>query len=282
MISTGGFSNLNLVEASRFLFQCGCTEIELSGCQWSQSAIDEIKRLSRNNIRFQPHNYFASKEKPFVLNLASCNENIVKESLEHCKFAIKFASELRQKYYSFHAGFLIDPKVDELGKNIQSSSIISRELGLTNFLHNVNILLEYASIFNIKLLIENNVLSAENYKKFNTNPLLMVEPSECLYVMEKFNGKVGLLLDVAHLKVSANTLDFDVTTLFELCDKYIEAYHLSDNNGLADENKPFTNDSWFWQYLKPEIEYVSLEIYTKDSFVLRNAMRLVERKNVKS
>ena len=46
------------------------------------------------------------------------------------------------------------------------------------------------------------------------------------------------LVDVAHLKVSANTLNFDAREYLEIFKKdKIGGYHLSDNNGLVDSNK---------------------------------------------
>ena len=65
--------------------------------------------------------------------------------------------------------------------------------------------------------------------------------------MENTNENVNLLIDVAHLKVSSNSLKFN-QTMFEICDPWIKAYHLSDNNGLSDTNEPFSEDAWFWDF----------------------------------
>ena len=71
--------------------------------------------------------------------------------------------------------------------------------------------------------------------------------------------KVGLLVDVAHLKVSANTLNFKPEQYLLKLNKYIKAYHLSDNNGLADENKISQTKVGFEIY-KDDAEFCTLEL----------------------
>jgi hypothetical protein len=105
------------------------------------------------------------------------------------------------------------------------------------------------------------VLSSKNSTEFTANPLLMCEPHECQKIMELLPGSVKQLIDVAHLKVSANSLKFEPSHMFDLCHERIDGYHLSDNNGLEDSNKPFDEDSWFWPYLKPDVGYYSVEVY---------------------
>jgi sugar phosphate isomerase/epimerase len=163
--------------------------------------------------------------------------------------------------YSFHAGFLLDPKVDELGKRIPSRNLFDREKCIEVFVNRVSHLTKVANKSGVKLMIENNVLSAKNAAEFSANPLLMCDPDECSQVMALLPSNVGLLIDVAHLKVSANSLNFDSSQMFELCNDLITGYHLSDNNGLEDSNKPFGEDAWFWEYLKPDVGYYSVEVY---------------------
>lgn len=282
MISTGGFNQFSLVAAANYLIENGFSEIELSGCKWSEKSFQELSKIDLNKIKLQPHNYFSSKKKPFVLNLASSNKTVIKESIEHCKFAIELSSKFGSKYFSVHAGFLIDPEVSELGKKISIKKINNRSEGKQNFIKNIKELVSFAAKYNVRLLIENNVLNIDNLKQFGENPFLMVTPDECLEVMTELNKTVGLLVDVAHLKVSANSLKYEPSQLLKVCDKFIEAYHLSDNDGKYDENKTITEDSWFWNYLKNDVEYISLEVYTSDIMILKNALQLIERKYGKS
>lgn len=277
-VSTGGLSQLSLLEAVELLLKNGFKNLELSGCRWSSDDISSIERLKSKEYVFQPHNYFPTQEKPFVLNLASLNEKVREESLRHCKKAILLSSKLGQKFFSVHAGFLIDPQVSELGKIIKKRVINNRAEGIEMFIENINHLVSYAEQFKIRILIENNVLNKENGEEFEENPLLMVEPKECEQIMNQFSNKVGMLLDVAHLKVSSNTLNFPIEQVFSVCNQYIEGYHLSDNNGLVDENKSFDEKSWFWQYLKKKPEYVSIEVYTTDFILLKKLIEITNKR----
>ncbi len=127
-------------------------------------------------------------------------------------------------------------------------------------------------------MIENNVLSANNAAEFSSNPLLMCDPGECRDVMAVMPANVGLLVDVAHLKVSANSLSFDAAQMFSECHERIAAYHLSDNNGLEDSNERFDDDAWFWPYLKTDVNYYSVEVYGHTPDQLLQQVQLVQSK----
>ena len=63
-------------------------------------------------------------------------------------------------------------------------------------------------------MIENNVITKGNLQVFQDNPFLMSEPVEAKKIMNLLPNNVGMLLDVAHLKVSANTLGFKKSDMF--------------------------------------------------------------------
>ena len=43
--------------------------------------------------------------------------------------------------------------------------------------------------------------------------------------------------------------------------KAIKTFGPDDNDGLSDSNQPFNEDSWFWKYIKNDLEYYSIEVY---------------------
>ncbi|OOF01929.1 sugar phosphate isomerase/epimerase family protein [Salinivibrio sp. MA607] len=262
-ISTGGFSSSSFLETSKLFKNDVVQGLELSGGKHSDSLEQDLNEVSKH-FEIALHNYFPVPKVPFVFNLASCNDEIVRASMEHAKNAINLTSQYKGKYFSFHAGYLLDPQASELGKSIKKKKLNDRKSGLKQFIQNVNILADFAKSKGITLLIENNVISANNFASFGCDPLLMTESSETRYIFDNVNENVKLLVDVAHLKVSANTLSFDpVGYLLEFRD-VTAAYHISDNNGLEDSNQPFTRDSWFVDYIRKDLDYYSLEIYLSD------------------
>ena len=65
-----------------------------------------------------------------------------------------------------------------------------------------------------------------------------------------------MLVDVAHLKVSAISI---LTNFFK---KFIKWYLLtSKNECMKDTNNKIKFDSWFWPYLKKDLDYYSIEVY---------------------
>ena len=284
-ISTGGFKFNTCFESIDKLTKKGIKQIELSGGKFFDNQISELKIIKKNNknISFQVHNYFPPPRKAFVFNLGSLDDEVANKSMNHAINSIKLASSLGGKYYSFHAGFLLDPKVEELGKKIKKTTLFERESSKRKFIERVNFLSDIALKEKVTLLIENNVLSHNNLKEFGSNILLMVETEECLEVMQKVNSNVKMLIDVAHLKVSSNSLNFKKELFLQYLDNWIAAYHLSDNNGLKDSNEKITKDSWFWPYLKNDLDYYSIEVYniTIDELIeQRNLAKKMLQKNI--
>jgi sugar phosphate isomerase/epimerase len=259
-VSTGGFRGKTAAEVSSGLLSSGIKFIELSGGDYSTTLLSDLQALTPA-VRFQIHNYFPPPKTPFVLNLGSLDPVIGERSIAHVEQALQWCSVLGADRYSFHAGFLLDPKVDELGRRIPNRSLFDREKCIEAFVNRVSYLAGLAEKAGILLMIENNVLSAKNAAEFSANPLLMCDPQECNKIMGLLPENAGLIIDVAHLKVSANSLRFDSSSIFDMCHERIVGYHLSDNDGLEDSNKPFREDAWFWPHVKTDVDYYTVEVY---------------------
>jgi len=276
-VSTGGFKDVAFINAINILSKENITSFELSGGLYTKNILANLNLLSKS-YKLAIHNYFPPAKQPFVFNLGSMNDSIASMSMNHAKKSIELSSIINSNYYSFHAGYLIDPQIDELGNKINKKIINDRDASKLLFIKRVNELSSFAKTKNIKLLIENNVLSHQNYFEFNDNPLLMVDSNETNELMSQTDDNVGLLIDVAHLKVSANTLKFSPEDyLLEFRDS-VCAYHLSDNNGLEDTNNIITEDAWFWNFLNKSLDYYSLEIYNVEPKILKKQLNLAKEK----
>ena len=125
-ISTGGYSNKSVYETIKYLSKFDLHNFELSGGKYSPSQNKDLKELSFSN-NFIVHNYFPPPKDAFVLNLASLDSAIHERSFQHIKSSIKLASQLKSPYYSFHAGFLVDPKVSELGRSVNKRNFMIKK-----------------------------------------------------------------------------------------------------------------------------------------------------------
>lgn len=258
-LSTGLVPDVSATATAERLLAAGSPAVELSGGAPSATIERDVVSLAkRADVRL--HNYFPPPAVPFVLNLASETPEVVAKSVAHVERALDLTEQIGGQFYSLHAGFLIDPAVDQLGRPIDPQQIADRAHGMARFLVEVENLAERAKRQGVTLLLENNVLSAENYATFGRNPLLMVDPAELVEIMERTPDNVGVLLDVAHLKVSARTLGLDPVEMFTAAEPWVRGYHLSDNDGTADTNGPIHADSWFWPYLDAAVPYWSIEV----------------------
>ena len=278
-ISTGGFKSNTCAQSINSLIADGIFSIELSGGQFEINQNNYLYSIKKDKkLILQVHNYFPPPKDPFVLNLGSLDDTIASKSFDHALNSINLAALLGGKYYSFHAGFLIDPKLNELGGQIRKKSIYDRNRSIDLFVKRVKKLALFASKKNITLLIENNVLSLKNFNEFGQNILLMVDHKESAEIMRKINlENVKMLIDVAHLKVSSNSLNFNPKVFLDYLDEWIAAYHLSENDGTSDDNEKFREDSWFWPFLKKDLDYYSIEVYNTTINELKDQKKLAEK-----
>ncbi len=277
-ISTGGFNKKKGTEAYKYLKSKGFKNIEFSGGKFIKNFTKKIKSYKHNT---QIHNYFPPPKKPFVLNLSSKNNVISSKSINFIKKNIINSKKIGSKFYSFHAGFRIDPNFRDLGKQINSGMLITKQEALNIFLKRVTVLSKFAKRHGIKLFIENNVISKINLKRFKSNPFLLTTPNEIISFFNKLskeNNNVGLLLDVAHLKVSSKTLKFDLQKAHRSLKKYINAYHLSDNDGITDSNQKFSKNAWFWKHFKKNTDFITIEVYNVSGKDYTGLLNIVEKK----
>ena len=73
-----------------------------------------------------------------------------------------------------------------------------------------------------------------------------------------------LLLDLAHLKVSINTLQLNSNEEFDNMMNESDYLHISENDGVHDQNKGFTEDSDLFELLKRydlKDKIITIEVY---------------------
>jgi len=274
-VSTGGCAEQTAFKTATEFSKVGIKSCEMSGGLFDPD-IRENLQLLVNDASVQLHNYFPPPKEPFVINLASADHDVVMQTKKHIQHALDLSAEIGSRLYSFHAGFLLDPKVNELGKRVEKRPLINRNEAMKRFVENVNEMAVYAEKLDASLLIENNVLSHNNYEYFGDNPFLMADAEECEIIMKETANNVSLLVDVAHLKVSATSLGFDKVEFLKSVEPWVRAFHLSDNDGLSDSNEAVLEDSWFWPHILTELDYYSLEIYRTSPKELAEQVKLTK------
>jgi sugar phosphate isomerase/epimerase len=232
-----------------------------SGVRWNAGLAEEIEELLSRKGRLLVHNYFPPPEKPFVLNLAAEDIGTLTRSLAHVQDAIELSARCGAPFYSVHSGFALNLKAEDLGNPEAQARLEKVPYGyaMSIFQSSVTRMSSYAKAHGLRLLIENNVLTREQVG--GESPLLMTEPLEIARFFRELNdNNVGLLLDVGHAKVTAGALGIDPERYFEELAPWIGALHLSDNDGVRDNNQPFREDAWFGKYFMGDLPVV-IEVY---------------------
>jgi len=252
------------------LVEMGFKNIELSGgTQYYDLFVDDLLFLKEQyNLNYRCHNYFPPPLKPFVLNLASLDNNIHNLSIEHLKKAIRLSHHLSSTKFGFHAGFYINISHNEIGKKISHQDLYNIDECIKLFCTSFDELKKLSK--NVELYIENNVLSYSNYKNFNNqNPFMLTTSEEMISLRKHINFE--LLLDIAHLKVSSKTLGLNFEDEFSVMFEQSKYIHVSDNDGLHDLNHPLEKDSRLVDLIKNSDSFnkdFTLEVYsTKDDII---------------
>ena len=273
-ISTGSYKNLSIEESLNFLYENDIKNVELSSGQHDPE-IENTLRKYKSKLNFMFHNYFPPPKISFTLNLATLDDEIFKICKNHILKSIQLSSLFKIPYYSFHAGILIDPDPKELGKKISVKKINDKKKATEVFLERLHMFSIEAKKEGINLLVENNVINKVNFNTFKQNPFMMSSLQESLSLVKEFPSNINILLDLAHLKVSANTLSFSTTDYLDKLDHKIWAYHVSDNDGLFDTNELISEKSWFAKYLKKDKKYFTLELKTQNSSEIKKQIKIL-------
>jgi len=249
-LSSGAFRDQTIQNTLELSRRWGVVNVELgSGIPFHADTLSLIS-AEADNFNFLAHNYFPAPEEPFVLNLASLDDANLERSRAHCRHGLEITAQLGAPFYAAHAGYLFDPRPEELGHVLNAPETTTKDKCFNVFLESVSALLDFARSFGVGFLVENNVCAPFNAPDGVNDKLLLTSPDEILEFAEALNAPdFGLLMDVGHLKVSAHTLGFDCDEAMTQLQHLIRAFHLSDNDGSADQNLGFSSDAWFLPWL---------------------------------
>ena len=238
------------------------TNIEISFPFHQDDLIDFILlEKQTKKLRILIHNYLPFDKHEFVLNLGTLNNEIYFRSLEFAKKAIKLTADLGENLYSLHSPFLFDPDISKLGATFTKYSLYPKNLVLDRFNNSIYELSRFAKEFGVQLLFENNVITRENYDAFGCNPLIFASLQDLHEVLPLFDEhKVGILLDLGHLRVSAETFQFSKEDFVKQCGQRVKGLHLSTNDNYSDQNLMPTNFETYEKNLMQSVLFASFEV----------------------
>lgn len=222
----------------------GICNIELSGGTSYYTEIEQdLKDYGEKyKINYACHSYFPPPREDFVVNLAACNDQIYERSIKHYKNCIELLNRLECKVLSIHAGFYVEIAPKEIGKELSLDVVYDKGKAMDRFCSAYEVIDGLCKDNGIKLYLENNVINQENFERFGNRNLLMLTDYDSYEEMRR-QLAFELLLDLGHLHVSANTLDKDYKKECGQFAPFVRWLHMSDNNGIVDQHKPFCGRS---------------------------------------
>ncbi len=277
-VSSSCVKHAKIRDSVQELAENGFQNIELSGGTeyYENFERDLIELKGEYNLNYRCHNYFPPPKKPFVLNLASLNDETFQMSFDHLKKVVALSNRLGADKFAFHAGFFIDIKLSEIGKKLSKDNLFNEEESIKRFCNAYKVIKKQAK--NVSLFIENNVFSKTNAETYDgENPFMMTSFNEYTLLKEKID--FNLLLDVAHLKVSAKTLRLNWEEEFENMMSVSSYIHVSDNDGFHDLNNQLTKTSSLLSMLKQsdtKNKDFTLEIYDEMNVIKKSYEVLFE------
>ncbi len=268
-------SKYNFSQILDIYSKLGIKNVELGVCKESNIDLDVFKKYAFN---YMVHHYFPPPKEQFIVNLASQNKQILGKSIDQMKKSIDFSADFNINFFSFHAGFRVDP---DINLKFSFNNIPEYENSFNAFKESVEKIVDYAERRSVKIAIENNVLSEYNLIAGQNKLLLMCESWEFERLFNEISSKnLGVLLDIGHLKVTANLLKFDADEfIYKLKDKTF-AVHIHENNGRVDEHRFLRKEDWSLdivnRYFKNKDIPIVLECKCNDEKELENALMLLK------
>jgi sugar phosphate isomerase/epimerase len=248
-ISSSCVKNNYIWESVEQIAKNGFNNIELSGgTKRDEGSVKKLLELKEKyNLTYRCHNYFPPPVDDFVMNLASDSSEIYTNTLNIINESIGLSETFRSDKYGFHAGFLTDISTNEIGKAVKGRALFDKDEALLRFKNRVETIAENNKS-DVQIYIENNVVSKNNFENFGgKNCFLMTSYDDIRQLKKQFN--FNLLLDIAHLYVSANTLGKNFSEEFSALNTLSDYLHISDNNGLSDQNKKLNKGSEIYNAL---------------------------------
>lgn len=273
-VSTACIKANMIKESVAELANAGIRNIELSGGTQYYSGYEQdlIMLKETYNLQFSSHGYFPPVPSDFVVNLASCSDEIYDKSIEFYINSFELLKMLECSALSVHAGFYMDVTPLEIGKEISLTRSYDKKLAEERFCKAVQILKKKAADAKMLFLIENNVLTNENYCNFHRKNLFMMTNYEAV---ESLRNQLDfeLLLDLGHLKVSANTLNLDYKTEFGNLIPHAKWLHLHDNDGKTDLHNVVKEGGNIYRLLEKNKQHIpdniTIEAHTNITELLR-------------
>lgn len=240
--STSSLCNHSYTETLSEYERMGIEAVEMGYCPETDIVLDEI--TNSHEFDWVAHNYFMPVSDEFVVNLSSPDNKILQRSISYVRDGIDFCARHGIGTFTFHSGFRVDP--DE-NLRFETEEVPSASSCMERFIQSLQYILPYAEECGVSVAIENNVIEPKHV--VDGDPIvLMADPKEFLTLLNRID--VNILLDIGHLKIASETLNFDRNKFLDVVEAHVSHVHLHTNDGVSDEHRPVGRGDWAFEAWK--------------------------------
>lgn len=240
--STSSLRNHTYTETLNEYERVGIKGVEMGYCPDPDIVLDKI--TTSYEFDWVAHNYFMPVPDEFVVNLSSPDNEILQRSISYVRDGIDFCARHGIETFTFHSGFRVDPNEN---LRFETEEVPSASSCMKRFIESLKNILPYAEECGVSVAIENNVIEPKHV--VDGDPIvLMADPKEFVTLLNRID--VDILLDIGHLKVASETLDFDREKFLDVVESHVSHVHLHTNNGVSDQHKPVERGDWAFEAWK--------------------------------
>jgi sugar phosphate isomerase/epimerase len=252
-----GINNTNFEEVVDLIKYLNYAGIEFGSTHQYSEKFKQIINKKIHNKRIITHNFFpTSKNNLLVVNLASTDNNIRQESINHALHCIKFAAEIGAEMYTIHPGFLTEVKTSSKNSHNYDFEFNQKKVqyddAFNRLCSSLNILSNFAEQHNIILAIESEgSLTSPDVS-------LMEKLDEFDNLFSKNSNKIMINLNLAHSYFAAKYHNYNLKDFILKYKDRISAVEISHNDGFSDQHFPLVKDSYIFDYLKylPDVPHI--------------------------
>lgn len=282
-VSTSCLRNKRIGDTVAQLAKGGFRNIELSGGtrHYSGMTEDMLSLKEKHALKYIIHNYFPPPRKAFVLNLASSDIGVYRQSAAHIYNSVILARTLNAKLYSFHPGYIVEVSPHKKGAYFDYYSGDGQSMYYKKSLF-------YKRFDNLLEELHGDVpIAIENLFPFSENEdySLFSRPDDITEFLRRYadRSNIGLLLDLGHLKVTGHYMDFDSHAaasqiIEEFSDKIFEI-HISENDGTEDQHRIMSSGSWQVEVIREHVPSLTDVPVTVELHDIANLDELVHQVN---
>lgn len=248
---------------------------------------DLADALRKKPAEFLVHNYFPPPKDPFVINIASPDDELREKSIRHILDSITFCKAIGARLYTFHPGFLSDPDGPSSSPSnydfrFRAERLHARayKLAFSRFIEACRIIAAHARSAGVQVAVESQGSVSRKEQ------LLLQTPEEFkVFFAEISDPVVGINLNLGHLNLAANAFGFGRFALIERVADRIAGMEISHNEGVEDEHRPLIEGAWYWSVVgNPGLSHVPVILECRDTSVdtIQRVVRRLEAERLSS